>query len=352
MCSSGEEEAIQVCPHPKSVFVVLGSHRTYRDSQSAKSPSPLPSLPDMNLAYLELMHHYSTSTARTFHDFGDGGKRWEVIVPSQAQSYEFLMHALLGVSALHIVHLRGRDSSTSQYLSRAHAHHAEALALFRSSVTDITPMNGAAVAAFSCLFLVFSCGTAQLSDTLPNQDPIDILLTIVGFFRTYWKLFVSTTQWLDAPSPQASPSPPMPEPDLSGVKENAAMRALDELLRINTSSSDDEVCKAIYHGAIIQMQRSLDSGSALPRFLWPLTVSDEYLTLLEQRQPMALIILAHGCTLTKELPCRWFIHNWITHITNSIARQIDVPWRPTMRWPLEQCGLLLEAGGTPTLLGL
>ncbi|KAJ5033520.1 uncharacterized protein L3040_008635 [Drepanopeziza brunnea f. sp. 'multigermtubi'] len=309
-----------------------GKRKQSKDAQSGAGMTisrsypqpPAPSPSQINLEHLELMHHYSTSTARTFHDFGDGGHRWEIIVPGQAQSYEFLMHALLGVSALHIVHLKGNDPSASLYLSRARAHHSEALTLFRSTVSDITQINGIAAAAFSCLFLIFSCGTAQLADAAGNQepvqDPIDTLFTIVGFFRSYWKLFDTSQQLVEARSPVARNSPsPGVDPQL--VPNPAAAAALEELQQLNASSTDSDAMKTIYHDAIAQMQRSLDSGPALPRFLWPLTISDDYLALIEQRQPMALVILAHGCTLTKELPRRWFVHGWILNIILTISER-------------------------------
>merc|ERR1711939_426918 len=323
------------------------SHVKKRSSPTPSAPGP--SLPDINLEHLELMYHYSVSTSRTFHTFNDG--RWEVLIPSQAASHEFLMHALLGVSALHIFHLKGKDDpSSSQYLARAHVHHAEALTLFRSTVRDITPANGTATAAFSCLFLIFSCGTAHLPSTEQgqDQDPIEALFIILRYFRSYRKLFVAaeTENWIGSLSPSPSPSPhPAIMPSPSYTPNSGAMSALDDLLTTNAISTDSYVHKAIYHDTIIQMQRSLDCGSSLPRILWPLSISDEYLALLEQRRDMALIILAHGCNLIMELPYRWYVHDWIRRMTSAIAEQIGGGWRESMKWPMVKCGVWLDDEG-------
>ncbi|KAH6679029.1 hypothetical protein B0J14DRAFT_685904 [Halenospora varia] len=129
------------------------------------------------------------------------------------------------------------------------------------------------------------------------------------------------------------------------------MEALSEILDFNDASAEDDKNKAIYHNAIVQIQHSIYNGPALPRTLWPVFVSDDYLTLLKQQRPMALIILAHGCVLAKYAPYRWFVHNWSVHITSSIAKVIDPVLEPRMSWPLKEWGLPYEGIGdcTPVL---
>ncbi|KAH6679028.1 hypothetical protein B0J14DRAFT_685900 [Halenospora varia] len=190
-CKREEQCDYELFEHPTSSPRRKRSKNPLSDQSSdriIKYPSPLPSLPSMNLTHLELMHHYLTNTSLTLHEFRESGKRWEVIVPAQALSHEFLMHALLGVSALHIVQLRGMSKSTSRYLACARAHHNEAVTLFRSTVTEITPTNCTAAVAFSHLLLIFSSGIAQISDALHHHDNIDSLITVLASFRSYWKL--------------------------------------------------------------------------------------------------------------------------------------------------------------------
>lgn len=340
----------------------LTSHNVHSDSQSdtrklslLTPPAPLPSLSNLNLEHLELMHHYSIHTS---HTFGEG--RWDTLIPAQAQSYEFLMHALLGVSALHIVYLRGRDGdpSTTQYLSRARAHHAEALTLFRSAITDIRPVNGTATAAFSCLFMIFSCGTAQLSSTErhrhhqqiqdqtqsqdQDQDPIDALVAIMRYFRSSCNLLIVASSSVSALESQPCPSLILRHP--YNAENPTAMIALNDLLDTNATSSSPDAHKVIYHDTILQMQRSLDSGHTLPKIAWPLSVSDEYLALLEQKEYMALVILAHGCNLTRALLSRWYIHDWIPRTTRAISELVGEGWSVSMRWPMVQSGILLGEG--------
>ncbi|KAH9210971.1 hypothetical protein DL95DRAFT_525985 [Leptodontidium sp. 2 PMI_412] len=316
----------------------------------ASSPDPIPSPPNINLEHLELMHHYAVSTSQTFHNFGDG--RWDVLIPAQAQSYEFLMHALLGVSALHISHLKGRDgkdSSTMQYLLRAHTHHTKALTLFRSTITDITPTNGTATAFFSHLLLIFSCGTLQPPKPGQGedhaQDPIYSVVTIIRYFRSYWKLFADADNWAAA----AGTSPYGSSPPSTNTRFPSTINALNDLLQFNAMYPHSDTHKAIYHDTIIQLRLSLNCGSALPRNLWPLSISDEYISLLERKEPMALVIVAYGTNLTVE-QMRWFVDEWVAHITRGIAGLVGEEWRECMRWPLLQCGWRDDGGGRDVFL--
>lgn len=108
----------------------------------------------------------------------------------------------------------------------------------------------------------------------------------------------------------------------------------------NKASADNEEDKAIYHQAILSLQESAQSVSVYPRLLWPITVSPEFIALLQKKRPMALVILAYGCVLAKYAPYRWFMHNWAANVTNSIAKLIDPEWMSALRWPLDEVGLI------------
>ena len=296
--------------------------------------------PEMNLIQLELMHHYSIYTSSTLLDATDPGLNWDAVVPHQALSHEFLMHAVLAVSALHIVHLRGLTESTEGYLVQARSHHNEAFKLFRSDITEITSKNCTAAVTFSVLVLIFSCGTSQLVDPLQPHNPIDNMITLLKSFRGYWKLFSSLQHWI-------SMGPLGGLPPLRSIgrlpfrfQTDSAMEALSALEILNAASPDSDEDKQTYQDTIINIKQSLQNGCALPRVLWSVTVSDEYMMLLEQNRPMALIILAHGAV--HHAPYRWFVHNLGPETVKFIERLLDPEWKPFLAWPLRELGLIGE----------
>lgn len=286
------------------------------------------------------MHHYITNTSLTLQELGDSSRRWDVIVPSEALSHEFLMHALLGVSALHIVRLRGLSESTSRYLRLAQVHHHHAFTLFRSTITKITPENCTATLAFSSLTFIFSSGIAQISDGGQYHHQIDTYITLLKSFRGFWSLFVAVRPWIaNGPMGRFPPLRMLRVDESMDEMANSATEAVRLLLDLNAACTESEGDKAIYNDAILHIQGSLQRSSALPRTLWPIFVSDAYLVLLEQKRPMALVILAHSCVLAKYAPYRWFLHDWIICITIAIEKTIGPVWKQAMRWPLDEWGL-------------
>jgi hypothetical protein len=322
------------------------------------------------------MHHYLTTTSTSIHDIGDEA-RWKTVVPSQALSHGFLLHALLGVSALHMNHLRGATDAKNQYLTHAKAHHEEAYMLFRSTVTEITKENCTAAITFSCLMLIFSCGMAQTFDTSNPEETVDGILTILASFRCHWRLFISAKQWIE--SGPLRGFPPFRTSESPTTGDDAAMKALRKLLAFNTAFTEDEKEKAVYHETIVHLQRPLYGSIAFSRALWLVFTSDEYLKLLEQKRPMALVILAHGSGISKYGPVRWFASDLHLNMTCAIAKVLDpevsdnvfalpssqsfvlrtfrkqflkraitnplFQWRPRMRWPLEEWGLMYDEVG-------
>lgn len=288
------------------------------------------------------MHHYVTKTSLTLINVDEDGGMWQEGVPNMAISNDFLMHSILALSALHIVHLRGLDEYGWKYLATARSHHAQAFSCLHSGITEITRSNCTAAVAFSALLLIFSCGLAQISHALHHCDNIDSLLTVLVAFRSHSRLFNPVQQWIGG--------------KLTGdfnarggdVRVDLYEESIIEPFRMldltNKASADNEEDKAIYHQAILSLQESAQSVSVYPRLLWPITVSPEFIALLQKKlqkkRPMALVILAYGCVLAKYAPYRWFMHNWAANVTNSIAKLIDPEWMSALRWPLDEVGLI------------
>jgi len=266
------------------------------------------------------MHHYLTITSFTIHDFGGEG-RWQTVVPSQALSHGFLLHALLGVSALHINHLNGAVDAKNQNITHAKAHHEQAHLLFRSTVKNITRENCTAAITFSCLMLIFSCGMAQTFGASKPEETVDGIITILASFRCHWRLFISAKQWIE--NGPLRGFPPFRTSESPTTGDNAAMKALGELQAFNSANTKDEKEKAVYDETIVHLQQPLYGSISFSRTLWLVFTSDEYLCLLEQKRPMALVILAHGSAISKCLPVRWFASDLHFNMTCAIARIID-----------------------------
>ncbi|PGH00362.1 hypothetical protein GX51_05861 [Blastomyces parvus] len=167
------------------------SNEVQRDNLLSPARSPL--IPLTRLAHngttplqeLELMHHYATTACAVFADYEVYRSIWQVAVPREAQSYQFLMHVILAISALHISHLRESDpGSGSSYKELARTQYHDAVASFRSMVPRMTDSNSSAVFAFSNLTVYFAFGSSKFSvNNGRMEDPIGELLDVFTLLR-------------------------------------------------------------------------------------------------------------------------------------------------------------------------
>ena len=75
-------------------------------------------------------------------------------------------------------------------------------------------------------------------------------------------------------------------------------------------------------------------------FVWLYRLSDEFVLCLQQRKPIALVILAHIVVLLNDLSSFWWIGGWIDHIMSEVYAALTEEYRTWMRWPIEEIGWL------------
>jgi hypothetical protein len=72
--------------------------------------------------------------------------------------------------------------------------------------------------------------------------------------------------------------------------------------------------------------------------IWPARVSQDYLNLLKERDPAALVVLAHYCLLLEPLESNWYMSGFRKKLLTRIYNQLDEEWRQWLQWPLEEIG--------------
>jgi hypothetical protein len=74
---------------------------------------------------------------------------------------------------------------------------------------------------------------------------------------------------------------------------------------------------------------------------WPIKNSVEFVDLLDNWHPGALILLAYYCIVLQRMQKRcWYIGGHATRILSTIMRQLDPQWHRYIEWPLSEVGLL------------
>jgi hypothetical protein len=106
---------------------------------------------------------------------------WQVIIPEIAYSYEFLVHGILGLSALHLAYLK--PERYSHYLAGAGFHMSLGLRSYRRILLSPSRDNCCALFCFSSLLMVY----IHASPTDPPEsyaaNGLDSIVELLGLCR-------------------------------------------------------------------------------------------------------------------------------------------------------------------------
>ncbi|EGE80403.1 C6 zinc finger domain-containing protein [Blastomyces gilchristii SLH14081] len=306
------------------------------------------------LQELELMHHYATTAFAVFADYEVYRSIWQVAVPREAQSYQFLMHVILAISALHISHLRETSDhgSGSSYKELARTQYHDAVVAFRSTVPRMTKSNSSAVFAFSNLTIYFAFGSSKFSaDNGRMEDPIGELLDVFTLLRTAMETIRSSWDSLsDGPlalllqrGPAITDRQYLP-PDIA-----MGLELMEQFCQsVTTIRGSDGTINETYQVAIKQLWDSFvmaetkrkDWSMAL-RF--PIIFSKQIQQSLRRRDPTALVLLAHFCVLLHRAPTRWWADGWSEQVIDAVFRSLDLRWRHAIAWPMRAIGVEMRS---------
>ena len=295
---------------------------------------------DICLQDLQLMHHYSTVTALDLSHHPPLQHIWQIDIPKDAVSYDFLMHEVLAFSALHMAHLS--SANRGRYEESGVLHEQLALKLFMPVFNCITSDNWHAIFAFTALL-----GLVRLA--LPQRpqlgSEIDRLIEFLQLMRGPLMHIACSRQFLtrrglgvlfDVDDTTHESVGRLYAPDLGG----AVLASLQSLRDLNRSIVKAENVRNAYTESIDDLQTAFDRIIMSPRkrslvFLWPVILKDPYMKLLQARQPMALVILAHYGVILHTINDQWWARALGSQLVKTIHDTLDEKWKDTMRWPVE-----------------
>jgi hypothetical protein len=134
---------------------------------------------------------------------------------------------------------------------------------------------------------------------------------------------------------------------LVGVSEFPYQPLLDYLLAIPSDDWPEEV-RVPYNESALALARTFSCMHALDETIstldvarfWPVQNSVEYVKLLGNWNPGALILLAHYCIVLHRVGARnWYFEGKAASILSTIMRRLNVKWHPYIEWPLREVGV-------------
>ena len=345
-------------PHLGSLEVP-SSHFRRPSSQGDAVEAPLslqiPIRSQLSLLDLELMHHYSTITCFEISRIPAKQSTWQISVPREALTYPFLMHALLAVSAAHLMHIR--PSRQHIYEEAATKHQNLALTSSIPFLNNITPINCHALFALSnivsVLSLVFPHPSAPPLSGLPS-DPLDTILEFFTVIRGVKTVLSSAEEWI-AQGPLATFTQHNWEPSLAPLADDvkAAFECLER--RVEEAADEPVLCEA-YARAIQRLKVAFQTDELIRdepglAFIWPVVVPEGYMMGLRNRTPMALAILGHYAVLLHSSNGPWWLEGRGRLLLEAVCQVLPSEWLSAVDWPQETIEKSFDFAFLPTPFG-
>jgi hypothetical protein len=131
-----------------------------------------------NLLDLELLHSFSTKTARSLTENVEIQDFFSINFVQLAFGYDFLLHSILALSALYLAHelesdqicqSQGLGEPTEKYLLAAYLHHDIALKSYRHSLSDVNPQSCYPIFGCACFLFMIAFARPREIGYKPGQ---------------------------------------------------------------------------------------------------------------------------------------------------------------------------------------
>jgi hypothetical protein len=282
---------------------------------------------------LKLMHHFTASTSQTFSDTMEQKMAWQINIPILAYDAQYLMDAILAVSALHLRFIHPDDKSL---IRASHGYMASALAQYSSSLnTGLSEFNAEALFSTAAL-IAFQASASRVFEDDQGDGTYSLPLAWFHSFQGIKTVVMASWQWLRA-SDRIYPIINCQQALSLDIDSNMQLffapllEGMDEQLDSLPAKVRAETRQAYEHAvAFLNWSHQLPVRNRILAF--PATVSRRFVELVGLRDPRALVIISCFFAFTKAVDDVWWLQGVAKREVNGIYSLLPFEWRPKMEW--------------------
>ncbi|KAL8969240.1 MAG: hypothetical protein Q9183_002090 [Haloplaca sp. 2 TL-2023] len=273
-----------------------------------------------------------------------------------ALSYSYLRHSLLALSAMHYSYLELGPYQKTVYLVSARSHFGKALNADIPQVKTTTEESCPSLFAFATIVPILSCSFLQTVDTdLHGRAFLDQFTGVWNFLLGAAAVAHGGRRWIHQSSMSSLVTMRHLDNKLSDLAYGPGL-ALQSLLdrveqtdttldlmtsHVRDTSFERASVTQVYRMSIEMLSNSFPTVTGEPARLgaaigWPVFIDPEFLRLLKQDDPMALIITAHYSAALHAFSGFWWLEGLGSRLTKSIHQVLGESHRPVLEWPLRQ----------------
>jgi hypothetical protein len=293
---------------------------------------------------MRLMHHYTLHASKSIRDItipkNEDQTLWEGWAAELAMEHDFLMHGLLGISALHIALNSPQQREQESMTVTAIKHHDVGIALFRPYLEHITNANHDAVFAMFCIVFLHSFGVHRSEGT--PLERIHQALTLIRdsmaiVKEDYERMQQSRWSALKPPLP-LNPALRLPA-EVEGVL--SILRGRIEAAKSFPSDGEDGFEGAVYTTAIEALRTHLIFAEICPwtasvLTYFPMASGPPYWDLLRTGRPMALAIIANYAVVLHRQRQNIWMATWGKEIVDAVSETLPREWHECITWAVRE----------------
>lgn len=297
-----------------------------------------------SLADLQLFHHYTISTYKTMREEGqDIHDLWQRHLPQWGVEFPSILHLILALSALHLA--QNKPELRNQYFEKADNRFTFGVRSVTSVLSQVNDDNCQKVymAASLICFIYFARGPRPgeyliFSDNGPSEWLVLMNGVKLLLFSHHAKIFSGLLEPTgDKPSYTITPA--------MRSERHEHMVHLQSVQRLIEEEASDANERELGMSAIQDLFNIMDElyervsagkeGVSLMDLVigWLYRRPEEFVHLLEQKRPRALVILAYWAVLLKYMESAWFMEGWSEHVMGGISGSLHLDYSPWIDWP-------------------
>ena len=119
---------------------------------------------------------------------------------------------------------------------------------------------------------------------------------------------------------------------------HATAAVFEDLQRITQQEFEDQNVAITYRSAIEDLETAFRRYSNVQEepgfvFVWGVVVSEQYVTQLRRKEPMALVLLGHYAALLHGIAGLWWSGQRGRQLVYAVCQLLPSAWQSAMTWP-------------------
>lgn len=294
---------------------------------------------------MRLFHHYVHCSCLGFSVGTARHQCWTQNVPNVSFQNSYLLHQILAVAALH-VHLQ--DPGDKDVCNAAAHHRSVALEGVQPVLTENDPNASVSLFAFAGLTAIYCFGELAIK----RAEHVE--LDIIGELTSCFRISRGITTVLTARRMEIEDTWAFDMINFSAQAELAKLRAaglqIDHMQKLSTliesRLAGDTLLDAYMHAAVrceehislLLFNKADEAELSHLVMTWPHEIQEEFVTQLDQREPVAMVILAHYAVLMTMSSSFWWLDAWPCLLLDQIQRDLPSDLQHYLTWPSQMLG--------------